>query len=82
MTTDLPVMVPKRRAIDLGTTIEIRDAFKLDSHASLSLPAIVVGLAGAAAIVYVATRHPRPAAAVPPADESKAIETTGVSLVK
>jgi hypothetical protein len=81
MTPDLATVVPKRKAFDWSSRIEIANAFKLDSRLSLSLPAIVAGLAGAAAIVYIATRHRHPAT-LPTAAEPEAIETTGVSLVK
>jgi len=54
---------------------------KLESHTSVTLPAIIVGLAGAVAIVYVTTRIGH-TPALPAASEPDAIETTGVSLVK
>ena len=57
MRSDLVAAVPKRRAVDTSTRIEVANVFTLDAHFSLSLPAIVAGLAGAAAIVYVTKRH-------------------------
>lgn len=81
MTSDLAAVAPKRRALDWSSRIEIAHVFQLDSRLSLSLPAIVAGLAGAAAIVYVSTRHKHPAT-LPTAAEPEAIETTGVSLVR
>jgi hypothetical protein len=81
MTTEPSVFTPKLRAFDSQLRLEVFHAFKLESRISLSLSSIVVGLAGAAAIVYVATRHGH-TPAVPAAPETDAIETTGVTLVK
>lgn len=81
MTTELLVPAHRLRAFDSQLRLEFFHAFKLESRISLSLPAIVAGLAGAAAIVYVATRHGH-APELPAASEPEAIETTGVTLVK
>jgi hypothetical protein len=81
MTTELAVPAYRRRAFDTDVHVELFHVLKLQSRVSLSLPAIIVGLAGAAAIVYVATRHGQPRT-VPAASEPDAIEATGVSLVK
>ena len=81
MTSDLAAIVPKRRAFDWSTRIHVANVFTIDTGLSMSLPAIVVGLAGAAAIVYVSTRHARPVA-LPPAATPEAIEPGGVTLVK
>jgi hypothetical protein len=80
MRSELAAAIPKRRAVDTSMRVEVANVFTLDAHFSLSLPAIVTGLAGAAAIVYLAKRHPQPA--LPKAADPDAIETTGVSLVK
>jgi hypothetical protein len=81
MTTELSVPAPRRRAIDSNLRIELFHVLKLESHTSVTLPAIIVGLAGAVAIVYVTTRIGH-TPALPAASEPDAIETTGVSLVK
>ena len=81
MTTDLATVVPKRRAVDTSTRIEVANVFTLDAHFSLSLAAIVAGLAGATAIVYVAKRYSRQPTLSRTA-EPDAIEAGGVSLVK
>ena len=80
MTNELTISPHRLRAFDSQLRLDFR-LLKLESRISLSLPAIIVGLAGAAAIVYVAIRYDT-APAVPAATESDAIETTGVSLVK
>ena len=57
MTSEPSVFTPKLRAFDSQLRLEFFHALKFESRISLSLPAIIAGLAGAAGIVYVATRH-------------------------
>ena len=47
----------RRRAFNTALRIHIANVFKVESHVSLSLPALVVALGGATAIVYVAVRY-------------------------
>lgn len=78
--------VPARRRGGLHTNLRIQlfHLIEVENTLDVSLLTVAVGLAGAAGIVYVATRfgsHNRKA--FPPAAvEPDAVETAGVSLVK
>jgi len=82
MTPDLVVPAPKRRAIDSYLRVELFHVLKLEARTSVTLPAIVAGLAGAATIVYVATRYGSHNHRELPAEPVEAIGPGGVTLVK
>ncbi|MBV9254905.1 MAG: hypothetical protein JO054_11780 [Actinobacteria bacterium] len=74
-----------RRRGGLHTSMRLRllHLIEFENDLDVSLLTVIAGLAGAAGIVYVATRfgshnHRQ----LPAAEEPTAIETTGVSLVK